>query len=998
MFRIALPIMLCLLLLAPASAAAQDTAAAPELPEELAALTGAGHSLPRYHEARYHPLGRNPVVDAALADPCYLPAYGLAVERQLPAAHRAEGLPGLVLEGVKLTGWPLPAADAAALSAGLKLAPPEVPEELAGAIGKRRAATVMLAVALVNTAQQIAADVLAPLTPEEREWLLAHPEAYFFGTDGGDEYDFFTTDSSLHLRIFELAARCDLPRLAEAEVILALAAEQLAGLDSAGVELEAPYTAELDGISIAIGGTGPDRYEDDFALVVDFGGDDVYLNNAGGTAGVLPAALLVDLSGNDRYDGGTGSQGAGLLGCGLLMDVSGNDLYTGGSFAQAAAYFGHGVLADREGADEYRGNFCVQGAALFGQALLYDGYGDDHYEATGMAQSAASTLGGACLYDAHGDDRYRVGGPFGHFWVRRMGGGQGFASGTRYYPWPGQPSFYGGVALLADSSGADDYYCNVFGQGSAYFLSLGVLTDGGGNDRYAGVDSQGQGLHLAAGLLLELAGDDYYSGNWGSQGTSGDRSAGILIDTAGNDTYTATNHNLGTARKPLSIGFFADLSGNDYYEFTGESCARVQRPSTPDAWPYALFLDLGGSDRYPAGGELLRGDGMAWGLGAYGRGRDMELALDDPAQFFRQLPAAPRTEIPLDINAGWEQNVTARPLSGVLSLDITATVDAVLDGGYDARRHGYERLDLARFLASKAREQAAAGTAAEQEPAAGAEPQEDGSAAEAEAAAVEPETWALDLYGGTADIPEYDWAPLAELLANPGLAPTDRLAYAALWQIVAPYSGPHLDSLRTLRAGLDTGLGSPADPYARQLLIRMLAPTAGELFVDDFARLATEDPDPGCRKAAAYALAQAGTAASLKALLPCTSDPAPVVRYYALAGLRDSTVPGALDYVLPSLEASDLYVRRAAAVTAISLGFEPAIGVLLDSCRTATLDTGENYGHNLFATLAEYVGEELYVEYGTDLEQWLAWWEREGASLRLPEPGATSVPPAAEKD
>ena len=70
-------------------------------------------------------------------------------------------------------------------------------------------------------------------------------------------------------------------------------------------------------------------------------------------------------------------------------------------------------------------------------------------------------------------------------------------------------------------------------------------------------------------------------------------------------------------------------------------------------------------------------------------------------------------------------------------------------------------------------------------------------------------------------------------------------------------------------------------------------------------------------------------------------------------------------------------------MTAISLGHKPAIPVLLESMRTPTLDTGWNYGHNLYATLGEYVGKELEEELGLELDRWLDWWEREGESFDL---------------
>ena len=48
-----------------------------ELPQPHFELLETDLSLPRHAEAYYHPLGRHPVTDAVLADPLYLPVYGL---------------------------------------------------------------------------------------------------------------------------------------------------------------------------------------------------------------------------------------------------------------------------------------------------------------------------------------------------------------------------------------------------------------------------------------------------------------------------------------------------------------------------------------------------------------------------------------------------------------------------------------------------------------------------------------------------------------------------------------------------------------------------------------------------------------------------------------------------------------------------------------------------------------------------------------------------------
>jgi len=50
---------------------------------------------------------------------------------------------------------------------------------------------------------------------------------------------------------------------------------------------------------VLVGGSGPNVYGEDAALILDLGGDDLYLNNAGGTRPGIPVALVIDWGGSD---------------------------------------------------------------------------------------------------------------------------------------------------------------------------------------------------------------------------------------------------------------------------------------------------------------------------------------------------------------------------------------------------------------------------------------------------------------------------------------------------------------------------------------------------------------------------------------------------------------------------------------------------------------------------------------------------------------------------
>jgi hypothetical protein len=127
--------------------------------------------------------------------------------------------------------------------------------------------------------------------------------------------------------------------------------------------------------------------------------------------------------------------GAARFGVGLLLDLAGNDTYDGYAFVQGAALAGVGALIDREGRDQYACFYEAQGfGAVKGFGLLLDALGDETYTAhptpvefpspqtaernVSMAQGAGygrradysdgrSWAGGVgMLIDVQGNDRY----------------------------------------------------------------------------------------------------------------------------------------------------------------------------------------------------------------------------------------------------------------------------------------------------------------------------------------------------------------------------------------------------------------------------------------------------------------------------------------------------------------------------------------------------------------------------------------------------------------
>jgi len=208
-----------------------------------------------------------------------------------------------------------------------------------------------------------------------------------------------------------------------------------------------------------------------FGLLLDAGGAELYRANgpvpsAYGTpasymafsqgvgVGIRPydyggVGALLDLAGDDRYEGGEFSQGGGYFwGVGLLHDEAGNDLYYGNRYAQGfAAHQAFGMLVDVSGDDIYWSMAAAGQAAAWDQsvAMLIEGGGNDVYRAASLSQGTAAQQSRASLHDVAGDDIY---------WAS-SDVAQGAAGDNSYHFLEDDPIYSFGVLL--DATGSDRY-------------------------------------------------------------------------------------------------------------------------------------------------------------------------------------------------------------------------------------------------------------------------------------------------------------------------------------------------------------------------------------------------------------------------------------------------------------------------------------------------------------------------------------------------------------
>jgi hypothetical protein len=377
---------------------------------------------------------------------------------------------------------------------------------------------------------------------------------------------------------------------------------------------------------IVVSGAKDDVHShDDCAILVDLGGDDDY---NGGLAGVnsyeIPFSVLIDCMGNDLYkndDPRKLSQGAATLGAGILIDAGGNDKYQAREMAQGCGLFGLGVLLDVAGDDDYRLETSGQGCGYFGIGMNLDIAGADTRYLFGDGQGFGGVGGIGVCADFDGDDRYTAE-PFESVAHRgdyhsenkiNVNSAQGAGMGRRGDGSDGH-SWAGGLGALIDIKGNDHYYSGNWTLGCGYWFGTGLVYEGEGDDLYESVYfTQASGAHYCIGAIVDEGGNDIHK-LWETAGAGiafgWDYTVAVMLDKGGNDHYEAKIISLGCAQI-RSDAFLIDIGGDDYYQLQsgqqGFGAATYQAsfdipnkisPYDAFAKSFALLLDIGGLDRY----------------------------------------------------------------------------------------------------------------------------------------------------------------------------------------------------------------------------------------------------------------------------------------------------------------------------------------------------------------------------------------------------------------
>ena len=475
------------------------------------------------------------------------------------------------------------------------------------------------------------------LTTEFKELLVTHPEEEFFSIEQSDSVEKIEEQWTDTFAVFGtkidkdpiVAAGIDCLRELQPQIAaLRKLVDSLKGdadrLLKTGAVVPPPdqatnFLGKQPGWKV--GGIGRDYYSGDCKFILDLGGDDVY--DLSYDPSDPHGVIIIDLGGDDHYRSKTDfTLGSGCLSAGILLDYGGDDVYQAKSFALGSGYFGFGLLYDVSGNDRYDGDTHVEAAGSFGIGLLIDESGRDIYNAALNAQAFGFTQGAGALYDFEGSDSYYLGGKYKdvlRYEDHYLSFGQGFGMGMR-------PQISGGIGALVDLKGEDQYFSDIFAQGTSYWWSLGILYDSCGSDNYQSYQyAQGTATHMTLGILVDDYGNDVYFGKGLMQGCGHDYACGIMLDRHGNDTYTAYDLSQG-AGSANGAGLQIDCEGDDRYFIKNPANTHGYGNPRRDFGSIGLFIDLGGLDQYTGFGR----DSSYWRTDSkWGGGMDIQLISND---------------------------------------------------------------------------------------------------------------------------------------------------------------------------------------------------------------------------------------------------------------------------------------------------------------------------------------------------------------------------------
>lgn len=903
--------------------------------------------LPRAYENNYRTVARLPIIDYVSENPFYMRVWADETAHRIIKGHRANGVSsaGVMLSILRGT------STFSGTSTVPEIDPKQWLEENSAdwpfTPQYKNILTDLLFKLIIAKIEISSAK--KTLGEEDRAFFASNP-GYYLVPDGS-RMPSLTGNVETHLNFIRRARKLDLSRILSASEAVAVAVQdyyrktlemEAHDVFYRGQDTTAVFTYDTPIGVVTIAGYGNDVHKRDAALSIDLGGNDTYSNNAGGCdSPENDIAVCIDHAGDDTYDSGDRKyvQGFGLLGAGILADFEGDDTCCAGHFAQGGAILGLGCLWDLSGNDRFHAGAFCQGAGMFGLGALLDDSGDDLYDCATLGQGSAMTLGMGILSDLDGDDWYRLAVGENKDTLGRLPGyGQGGALSFRQYPWKGALTPYGGVGILVDAAGNDDYKSNGWcDQGGSYILSLGVLYDGAGNDRYDSHTGQGSGIHITNAILIDKSGNDYYHGEFRAGGSGGDRSPGFLLDYGGDDIYDSKTSSYGTGVKPYCLSLFVDFKGDDHYicsEPEGkitfnswDSFGGVWPESEPYNWPYAIALDLSGNDKYDVRNHANNSERHGFGHGIH---LDAEWSGDDLFDEIEQ-PLEPYTRLPLPDSVHASRYASLfNSLQSPDTFERFVTVEKLINAGPDIIPSIMEILDQSNHRQYNR------------------------------------------------DLLEVVHCLLAEHSLSDGdiryLTRAIKSSDPEVRTVIADDSrvwGLNLSEKELTRTALE-------DPEAnvRLYALKSLLDVKSKIGLEAAKELAVVDPSPMVRyQAVEYIGMVAEKDDFLLLSLLMRDEKSPIVRVAIAETLGRTGNPEAIPILKNLSDTDDYYLIRAVGKSLCELHQIEGIKLLIESLAFPSIDAFENYNRNIPNLIAAYAGHDLPENRRYRREEWLGWYK-----------------------
>jgi len=311
---------------------------------------------------------------------------------------------------------------------------------------------------------------------------------------------------------------------------------------------------------------GDTSYTDNYAVIVDLAGEDLYDNHAGGVFAAVGNGIYEVEDGSAWYEtqalgrpvsvGGNTQDASAALTSSLVLDTAADDTY--GERKPA-------ILDDAEHGCAHEPVVPMVGtigAGILGVGQLYDLEGDDAFIGRTQTMGAGHILGVGALYAGPGNDTFDA---------VRSTQGQGLL---------------GGVGVLVTEPGASTYHAEA-PEGGVFNADLRFCDDEARYAQGSAFDRRNGPLLPSVGVLADRGGPDTYRSELLSQGFGQGPGAGALVDRGGDDTYTAV----------------------DQSQAYAQGRSRAFNPNAPGGAGEAVLWDEAGEDRYAM--EEERGQGYA---------------------------------------------------------------------------------------------------------------------------------------------------------------------------------------------------------------------------------------------------------------------------------------------------------------------------------------------------------------------------------------------------